>query len=204
MRRSLLRCLVSTPLTSGLPHSYFFSGAGPSVKIHSVATGEVVSTLTPPPPLASASGSSLPSDAVTAAIVNPHNQFQLITGSLDGHIRIWDFLDGALLQTIGISQPIFHLAAHESIPKYVFVAAARPTKKKSKGAHIRVRFPSGQSFISPSSYPCSGSRNGGGQCCCFARISHTKRRDRRFPCPNVLGDYWCGEDAVDDRIGSIS
>lgn len=66
--------------------------------------------------------------------MSPHNPFQLITGSLDGLVRVWDFLDGALLQTIDIAQPIFHLAAHEGLPKCVFVAAARPTKKKSKGA----------------------------------------------------------------------
>ncbi|RPD82358.1 WD40 repeat-like protein [Lentinus tigrinus ALCF2SS1-7] len=113
--------------------SYFFSASGPSVKIHSVATGEVVSTLTPPPSSVSAgAGSSQHSDTVTSAILNPHNPFQLITGSLDGYIRVWDFLDASLLQTIGVSLPIFHLAAHEALKGYVFIAAARPTKKKTK------------------------------------------------------------------------
>lgn len=116
--------------------SYFFSATGPSVKILSVATGEVVSTLTPPPnSVSGVAGSSQHSDAVTAAILNPHNPFQLITGSLDGYIRTWDFLDTSLLQTISISQPIFHLAAHEQLRDHVFVAAARPTKQKTnKGA----------------------------------------------------------------------
>ena len=105
------------------------------MKIHSVATGEVVSTLTPPPSgVLAGAGTSQHTDTVTAAILSPHNPFQLITGSLDGLVRVWDFLDGALLQTIDIAQPIFHLAAHEGLPKCVFVAAARPTKKKSKGA----------------------------------------------------------------------
>ncbi|KAI0830514.1 WD40 repeat-like protein [Trametes gibbosa] len=119
--------------------SYFFSATGPSVKIHSVATGEVVSTLTPPPTSVSsgvAAGSSAQTDVVTAAIVSPHNPFQLITGSLDGYIRVWDFLDASLLQTISISQPIFHLTAHERFREHVFVAAARPTKKKTSKAHV--------------------------------------------------------------------
>lgn len=121
--------------------SYFFSAAGPSVKIHSVATGEVVSTLTPPPTsISGEAGSSLQSDVVTSAILSPHNPFQLITGSLDGYIRVWDFLDASLLQTISIAQPIFHLTAHERFRDHVFVAAARPTKKKtSKGAPSRLR-----------------------------------------------------------------
>ncbi len=115
--------------------SYFFSASGPSVKIHSVATGEVVSTLTPPPSSVSAgAGSSQHSDTVASAILNPENPFQLITGSLDGYIRIWDFLDASLLQTISISLPIFHIAAHETLKGCVFVSAARPTKKKTKGA----------------------------------------------------------------------
>lgn len=121
--------------------SYFFSAVGPSVKIHSVATGEVVSTLTPPPTsVSNASGSSAQSDVITAAILNPHNPFQLISGSLDGYIRVWDFLDASLLQTINIAQPIFHLTAHERFRDHVFVAAARPTKKKtSKGARLLLR-----------------------------------------------------------------
>ncbi|OJT02754.1 WD repeat-containing protein 75 [Trametes pubescens] len=117
--------------------SYFFSAAGPSVKIHSVATGEVVSTLTPPlTSVSGATGSSAQSDVVTAAILNPHNPFQLITGSLDGYVRVWDFLDASLLQTINIAQPIFHLTAHERFREHVFVAAARPTKKKTSKAHV--------------------------------------------------------------------
>ncbi|KAI0778384.1 WD40 repeat-like protein [Trametes elegans] len=117
--------------------SYFFSASGSSVKIHSVATGEVVSTLTPPPTSVSdAAGSSSHSDVVTAATLNPHNPFQLITGSLDGYVRVWDFLDASLLQTVSIAQPIFHLAAHEKFREHVFVAAARPTKKKTSKANV--------------------------------------------------------------------
>jgi NET1-associated nuclear protein 1 (U3 small nucleolar RNA-associated protein 17) len=77
------------------------------------------------------------SDVITSAILNPNNAFQLITGSLDGYIQIWDFLDAVLLQTVSIEQPIFHLCAHQKFPNYVFAAVAKSTKKKnSNGAFV--------------------------------------------------------------------
>ncbi|KAG5647763.1 hypothetical protein DXG03_008486 [Asterophora parasitica] len=109
--------------------SYFFSLVGSSVKIHSVATGQVVSTLSAP--RSTSSGTS--SDLLTAAILNPHNVFQLITGSLDGRLVVWDFLDAALLQVIDIAQPIHYLCAHESFKDAIFVAASRPSKKTKTG-----------------------------------------------------------------------
>lgn len=110
--------------------SYFFSLVGSSVKIHSVATGEVVSSLSAPPSTNNGSSSLL-----TTAILNPHNAFQLITGSLDGRVMVWDFLDAALLKTIDIEQPIHCMCAHENFHDSVFVAASRSSKKaKISGA----------------------------------------------------------------------
>lgn len=105
-------------------YSYFFSLVGSSVKIHSVATGEVVSTLTPP----TATDNGL-SSLLTTAILNPHNAFQLITGSLDGRVMVWDFLDAALLKIIDIGQPIHCMCAHDNFKDSVFVAASRSSKK---------------------------------------------------------------------------
>ncbi|OBZ79932.1 WD repeat-containing protein 75 [Grifola frondosa] len=121
--------------------SYFFSAVGPSVKIYSTATGEVISTLNVPASSTSDdAGSSSQSDVITATVLNPHNSFQLITGSLDGFIRVWDFLDAVLLQTINLSQSIFHLTAHEKFRDCVVVAVARPTKKKtSKVLRVSLR-----------------------------------------------------------------
>ncbi|KAK0456061.1 WD40-repeat-containing domain protein [Armillaria borealis] len=108
--------------------SYFFSLVGPHIKIYSVATGQVVSTLSAP----RSTSEDASSDLLTCAILNPHNAFQLITGSLNGRIHIWDFLDANLLKTIDISQPIYHLCAHEKYKDAVFVAVASPSKLKSK------------------------------------------------------------------------
>ena len=101
------------------------------MKIHSVATGQVISTL------ATSFSSSDRPEVITSAILNPHNAFQLITASLNGCIMVWDVLDGVVLQTIDISQPIHHMCAHEKFRNQVFVAVSRPgTSKSAKGECI--------------------------------------------------------------------
>ncbi|KAI9512508.1 WD40 repeat-like protein [Russula earlei] len=104
--------------------SYFFSVVGSCVKIYSTATGLVVSTLS------SKREAGGHTNTITSAILNPHNAYQLITGSLDGHIKVWDLLDGVLLRTIGVGNPVCHIAAHERWKDFLFVAVARPSKKK--------------------------------------------------------------------------
>jgi len=118
--------------------SYFFSIVGSSVKIYSVASGQVISTLSPPSTkkLPSLSSTENSSDLITSAVLNPHNAYQLITGSLNGCIVVWDFVDAVLLQTIDISQPIHNICAHEIFKDIVYVAASSPKKKKTgNGEH---------------------------------------------------------------------
>ncbi|KAJ7040451.1 quinon protein alcohol dehydrogenase-like superfamily [Mycena alexandri] len=105
--------------------SYFFSLVGASVRIYAVATGKVVSTLSIPRP----TGYDASGDILTCAVLNPHNAFQLITGSVAGVLAVWDFLEGSLLQTVDISQTVQHMCVHENFKDTVFVTASRPGKK---------------------------------------------------------------------------
>ncbi|KAJ7619182.1 WD40 repeat-like protein [Mycena polygramma] len=105
--------------------SYFFSLVGPSVRIYAVTTGKVVSTLSIPRP----TGYDASSDTLACAVLNPHNAFQLITGSVAGVLAVWDFLEATLLQTVDVSQPIHHICVHENFKDSVFVTASRPGKK---------------------------------------------------------------------------
>nr|GAT59004.1 WD40 repeat-like protein [Mycena chlorophos] len=103
--------------------SYFFSLAGDSVRIYAAATGKVVSTLTAPSP----TSSDVPA-TLTCAVLDPHNAFQLVTGSDSGVLAVWDFLEATLVQIIDIAQPIHYICAHENFTDTVFVSAGGQNK----------------------------------------------------------------------------
>ena len=104
--------------------SHFFSVVGSAIKIHSATSGKIISTLPGSPDEGH-------TDIITSVVLSPQNAFQLITASLDGTIKIWDFLEGVLLQTIGLDQPIHHVCTHEKIKDHLFVAAIKNKKSKS-------------------------------------------------------------------------
>ncbi|KAF8445606.1 WD40-repeat-containing domain protein [Boletus edulis BED1] len=104
--------------------SHFFSIVGSTIKIYSATSGKIISTL----PGSQDHGHT---DIITSAVLSPQNAFQLITASLDGTIKIWDFLEGVLLRTIGLDQPIHHVCTHEKIKDHLFVAAVKNKKSDS-------------------------------------------------------------------------
>ncbi|KAF7307053.1 WD40 repeat-like protein [Mycena indigotica] len=113
--------------------SYFFSLAGDSVRIYTAVTGKVASTLTIPSNLST--GVSV---NITCAVLNPHNAFQLITGSDHGILAVWDFLEARLVQIIDIGQPIHYICAHQNFKDTVFVSAGGLSKGAKEGGHAVV------------------------------------------------------------------
>ncbi|KAI0031417.1 WD40-repeat-containing domain protein [Vararia minispora EC-137] len=105
---------------------YFFNIVGSSVKVYSAATGLVVSSLS-----SGTSGSH--QDIITSAILSPHNAFQLITGSLDGCIKTWNFIDAVLLQTLNVEHPVHFIAAHQQFKDCLFVSTAKRQYARGKG-----------------------------------------------------------------------
>ncbi|KDQ14448.1 hypothetical protein BOTBODRAFT_32576 [Botryobasidium botryosum FD-172 SS1] len=114
---------------------YFFVAASTSVKIYSAVTGKIVSTLS----LSAATSTADPSkkgghtDLITSIVLNPHNPFQLFTASLDGCIKVWDYVDGVLLRTIDVGKPLSYMCAGAKVKDAVFVAAKLPDKKSKSG-----------------------------------------------------------------------
>ncbi|KAG8810619.1 hypothetical protein FRC17_002857 [Serendipita sp. 399] len=110
---------------------YFFIPASSSVKIYSSATGKVVSTLR-----SHSRASSGSSDRVTCLMINPSNSFQLLTGSGDGVLRVWDYIDAVLLRSIDVGHPISHLCAHREMEDRVFLISRKPSKSGNAKAAI--------------------------------------------------------------------
>lgn len=109
--------------------SHFFLAASSSIRVHSALTSQAVSTLSSP------TSPSSHRAAISAFLINPSNPLQLVTASLDGTIKIWDFIDATLLRTITIGRPITHLTvATEGPLKGTWFAAASYFKDTKTGA----------------------------------------------------------------------
>ncbi|KAL1916581.1 uncharacterized protein VTP21DRAFT_5772 [Calcarisporiella thermophila] len=101
---------------------YFFCCASTSIKIYSVATGELVRTLS--------SSESGHRDTITCTLVNPTDSNQLYSASLDGTVKLWDISDFSLLKTHDIGSPVTHMAIHPSDPDFIYVATLKASKKR--------------------------------------------------------------------------
>ncbi|CCA69810.1 hypothetical protein PIIN_03751 [Serendipita indica DSM 11827] len=113
---------------------YFFVPVSSSVKIYSSTTGKVLSTLKSHPRTLNGQ-----SDRITCLMINPFNSFQLITGSEDGVLCIWDFITPALLRILDAGYPITHLCAHATIDEHLFVACRKLSKNGREESSIVMR-----------------------------------------------------------------
>ena len=117
-------CSLTMHLLLLLPLRYFFVIYGQTVKIHSHATGRVVSSLSIP-------DESSPEDPQTSdqhicsLLLNPHNSYQLYVATFGGKIYLWDYLDAVLLQTFDLGVPIYFVRTHSRFEKVLFVACAQ-------------------------------------------------------------------------------
>ncbi|XP_022102333.1 WD repeat-containing protein 75-like [Acanthaster planci] len=87
---------------------YIFVCSGHTVKIFSAASGDCVREL------------RAHDGEVTGVVVNPQNKLQVFTGSMDGTISQWDYMDSVLLKTLYVRSPVCGLFAHPSHPDSLF------------------------------------------------------------------------------------
>jgi NET1-associated nuclear protein 1 (U3 small nucleolar RNA-associated protein 17) len=88
------------PLSLG---RHFFLANNNTIRVHSASTSQPISTLS--------IGQDAHTAAITAYTLNPSNPLQLVTSSLDGSLKVWDYLDGSLVRTINLPGPVTHIVA---------------------------------------------------------------------------------------------
>ena len=92
---------------------FFFVSCYQAVRVYSTASAELLTQLE--------HGS-----AVTSCAINPLNAFQLLTTSVDGRIRIWEYQEGKELRVVDCGQPIVAavLAGDAAAPALLLSCAA--------------------------------------------------------------------------------
>ncbi|GAA5871425.1 hypothetical protein JCM8547_002662 [Rhodosporidiobolus lusitaniae] len=133
------------PVVFSPDSAYCFVASGSAVKVYSVRTTELMSTLSLRPFSRSIPSSSSPSSSsrssnasslkraiVSSVLVNPSNTRQLVVGSSDGKVRVWDYLEGRLLRTLELGTPVVHAVANAALPDQLYVALAPPSDAESK------------------------------------------------------------------------
>ncbi|XP_039584677.1 WD repeat-containing protein 75 isoform X1 [Passer montanus] len=88
---------------------YLLYASGDFVKVHSVNTEETLRLLC---------GHA---DLVTGIQLNPQNHMQLYSSSLDGTIKLWDFMDGIPIKTFTVGPKLLALYTLASAEDSVFV-----------------------------------------------------------------------------------
>ncbi|NXY83150.1 WDR75 protein, partial [Alcedo cyanopectus] len=87
----------SKQLPSLPPSLYLLCASGDFVKMYSVATEETLRVM---------GGHA---DLVTGVQLSPHNHMQLYSSSLDGTIKLWDFMDGIPIKTFTVGSKLLAL-----------------------------------------------------------------------------------------------
>ncbi|KAI8071202.1 quinon protein alcohol dehydrogenase-like superfamily [Gongronella butleri] len=127
--------MCQTPLSFTTDSRYFFTGVGCSIKIYSIATGAVVKVLSPP------NSAGAHQDKVTAVVLNPDNPLQLISASMDGTIKIWDYNDEVLLRTFQMGGPVKQLILSPAQPDYAYILVTPPGDALVYQVHLDLSSP---------------------------------------------------------------
>ncbi|BGO91038.1 hypothetical protein NBRC10512_000167 [Rhodotorula toruloides] len=118
---------ATCPVVFSPDGSYCFIASGSAVKIYSVRTTQLMSTLSIRPYTSSStSPSSLQRATVSAVLLSPSNPRQLVVASTDGKVRLWDYLEGRLLRTLEMGAPVVHATANANLPDQLYVALEAP------------------------------------------------------------------------------
>ncbi|XP_066491485.1 WD repeat-containing protein 75 [Tiliqua scincoides] len=98
---------------------YLLCASGDYIKVYSTTTEECVHVL------------QSHSNLVTGIQLNPWNHLQLYSWSLDGTIKLWDFMDGILIKSFVVGYKLFALYAVANFEGSVFVIIPKDNNERS-------------------------------------------------------------------------
>ena len=104
-----LYCMEKWILFFSLISRYIFCVSGDFIKVYSTATEECVHIL---------EGHR---NLVTGIQLNPNNHLQLYSCSVDGTIKLWDYIDGILIKVRGLSFHFHYVKRNGNIRQMYFV-----------------------------------------------------------------------------------
>ncbi|XP_026872227.2 WD repeat-containing protein 75 [Electrophorus electricus] len=120
----------STPILTN-DSRFLICASGDSVKVFSTRTEECVHVL---------HGHA---NQVTGVALNPANHLQVYSCSLDGTVRLWDFIDGILIKTFTVGYKISSIYVSNKHIGVIFIIL--PMQSNENGEHfqlVAVRLPS--------------------------------------------------------------
>ncbi|KAL7991567.1 hypothetical protein Chor_015823 [Crotalus horridus] len=98
---------------------YLLCASGDYIKVYSTLTEECLHIL---------QGHT---NLVTGIQLNPQNHLQLYSSSLDGTIKLWDFMDGILIKTFVVGSKLFAFYTLASLENSAFIIISNPNDEKS-------------------------------------------------------------------------
>ncbi|XP_056610675.1 WD repeat-containing protein 75 [Triplophysa dalaica] len=97
---------------------YVLCTSGDLVKVYSTRTEEWIHTL------------QAHTNQITGIALNPANHLQVYSCSVDGTVKLWDFIDGILIKTFVFGYPLFSLYVSKKHEGVIFLHC--PVTKKSE------------------------------------------------------------------------
>jgi NET1-associated nuclear protein 1 (U3 small nucleolar RNA-associated protein 17) len=115
-----------------------FIASGAAIKIYSVQSCKLVSTLAVPSRTTPAEGAlKKAARDVSSLFVSPSNNLQLISTTYDGVVCLWDYLDGTVLRVLEMTAPIQLAAISRSRPNDFFMCL-QSGKGKQDSTIVRI------------------------------------------------------------------
>ncbi|KAG9289959.1 hypothetical protein G9A89_010265 [Geosiphon pyriformis] len=106
--------LCKYPVVFTSDTQFFFCCVANTIKIYSLTTGNCINTLSMSP------NNGGHGEEVTSIVLHPTDSSLIYSASLDGTIKLWNYIESKLLKTFYLNTPIKGILIHPLCPKDVY------------------------------------------------------------------------------------